>query len=363
MKKCIGFVAVVLTLVFSLGGCALFEPPAYAKPFSGDAVNAALTEMIINGETERTFAFTDMPEEASSELTEILNERYETDGLFLYYVAQITNTVMPDILYGEITFEIDYNSSVVPYAEIDVAENDLEAVEAIIENLEEGKSETVLLCPKGGYDGAEAFMLGDCADLNANQPCSTDSINYQVFPEIDTENQLLIIGYVYSVDEATRRSVSEQVDAAVIAKAKEISDADYYATDAELYRAIHDAVIDSAYYDYELYDVIGEGEMTDEQKIGKCAYGLLIEGKSVCSGYAYTFKALCDYFELPCWVVSCNYNSDGHVLNIVSLDGETYYVDCTFDDTGYNSHEYFMFTADSYQYGEYEFNTANVMPW
>ncbi len=363
MRKLLPLVSLILTLAVVLSGCLFLAPPAEAVPFSWDVVTSTLSDMVRNGEETRTVTVTKAPESISEDIYSAIDGLYRTDGVFLYYASRVTNTVVSYASYSEITLEVEYNSATVPYSEVYTANSDLDVVNAIIDNLNKGKSETVIYCPIGGYDGGRAFELGDCADLNANQPCSSDSINYQVFPDINMPNQLLIISYSYSVDEEIRNRVSAEIDEATAMFAAKISAADVYNTDEELYRAIHDAVIENAYYDYELYDVLSVGDMTNEQKIEKSAYGVLVDGKSVCSGYAYAFKALCDYFKLPCWVLSCDYGEDGHVVNIVLLDGETYYVDCTFDDTGYSADEYFLFNEDDYQYSEYLFFNNNVIPW
>ncbi len=363
MKKLVSLIALFLALMLLLNGCSYLLVPKDAVVFSKDAIKNTLTEMVRNGETARAVLVTDVPENISESIYSFIDELYMTDGVFLYYVSQVANTVISSPLYSEILFNIEYNSATVPYSEIHIAYSDLDVVNAIITNLSKGLSETVISCPSGGYDGNDAFMFGDCADLNANQPCSSDAINYQVFPNADIPNQLLIISYSYSVDEITRNRISSEIDKATATLAEKISFADVYNTDEELYRAIHDAVIENAYYDYELYDGLSFGEISDEQKIEKSAYGVLVNGKSVCSGYAYAFKALCDYFELPCWVLSCSYGEDGHIVNIVLLNGKTYYVDCTFDDTGYSSSEYFLFSEDDYQYNEYDFSNRNVIPW
>lgn len=61
------------------------------------------------------------------------------------------------------------------------------------------------------------------------------------------------------------------------------------------------------------------------------AYGALMEGKSVCQGYAYAFKLLCDKAQIPCWIVTGFYK-EPHAWNYVWLDGNYYMVDLTWDD-------------------------------
>ena len=56
------------------------------------------------------------------------------------------------------------------------------------------------------------------------------------------------------------------------------------------------------------------------------AYGALMKGKSVCQGYAYAFKLLCDQAQIPCWIVTGYYGDEPHAWNYVWLDGAYYLV-------------------------------------
>lgn len=66
--------------------------------------------------------------------------------------------------------------------------------------------------------------------------------------------------------------------------------------------------------------------------------GPLVYHKSICEGYSKAFKFLCDYFEIPCLIVSgTGINSitgqtENHGWNIVQLDDSNYYhIDATWD--------------------------------
>ena len=67
------------------------------------------------------------------------------------------------------------------------------------------------------------------------------------------------------------------------------------------------------------------------------AYGALIDGRSVCEGYAKSFKMLCDRENIPCVLVkglaSTGGEPEGHMWNYVQMeDGKWYAVDVTWDD-------------------------------
>lgn len=62
------------------------------------------------------------------------------------------------------------------------------------------------------------------------------------------------------------------------------------------------------------------------------AYGSLINGNSVCEGYAEAFKILCDMSEIPCVLI----RSNTHEWNAVLINNVWYYVDVTWMDSGSN---------------------------
>lgn len=88
------------------------------------------------------------------------------------------------------------------------------------------------------------------------------------------------------------------------------------------------------------------------------AYAALMNGTSVCQGYATLFYAMCRIAGVPVRVVT----SDDHAWNIVCLNGIWYNVDATFDSNNPSSPRYFLKSANTFNDGmhvrEYPFNTA-----
>ena len=85
---------------------------------------------------------------------------------------------------------------------------------------------------------------------------------------------------------------------------------------------------------YDMSEIENENQyLTDSYK----AYGALVNGKAVCSGYAKAFDLLAKKCGLSSTVVTGTaYNSDGrdgpHAWNQIYLDGDWYNVDVTFED-------------------------------
>ena len=60
--------------------------------------------------------------------------------------------------------------------------------------------------------------------------------------------------------------------------------------------------------------------------------GSLLEGKSVCAGYARAYQLLMQAVGIPVFYVTGHSKGQGHAWNLVQLDGEWYYTDVTWDD-------------------------------
>ena len=74
-------------------------------------------------------------------------------------------------------------------------------------------------------------------------------------------------------------------------------------------------------------------------------YGVFVEKKAVCQGYALAFKKLCNLYGIECHIVSSDKKL--HAWNMVKLDGSYFMVDVTSDDPvpdrfGGASHRFFL---------------------
>ena len=131
----------------------------------------------------------------------------------------------------------------------------------------------------------------------------------------------------------------------------------------EAYRTVYQRVMDMTEYDDAIRDATEEQTLTEEMQILRSAYGALVAGRSVCTGYARTFQALCDGLGLDCRTVNGYQDGAGHAWNMVRLDGEILYVDCTFGDTGGRPERYFLFDQETLEARRYEMDEGFVVPW
>lgn len=102
-------------------------------------------------------------------------------------------------------------------------------------------------------------------------------------------------------------------------------------------KAIHDALIRSCVY------------AEDDSDRVQMAAGVAEDGRAVCAGYARAFQAMCDGAGIDVYYVEDDDMT--HAWNAVRLYGETYFIDCTYDDPVPDQgqrvgREYFMLTAD-----------------
>lgn len=129
--------------------------------------------------------------------------------------------------------------------------------------------------------------------------------------------------------------VKQQVEAAV-AEGLALVDAKSMG-EYEIALALHDYVLAKATYK-------SGGDVS-----GYTPYGALVLGSAVCQGYSLSYKLLLKRAGLNCFYVSSS--AMNHSWDLVEVLGKWYHVDCTWDDTGYNTHEYFLRSDKSFESG------------
>lgn len=98
-------------------------------------------------------------------------------------------------------------------------------------------------------------------------------------------------------------------------------------SDYEKEKYVHDKLLAKVTYDAKA-------------DLNQSAYSALVNGKTVCAGYARAFQYLMQQLEIPCFYCG-GYSGENHAWNIVKLYGEYYNVDTTWDDTSPNTYDYF----------------------
>lgn len=74
--------------------------------------------------------------------------------------------------------------------------------------------------------------------------------------------------------------------------------------------------------------------------MNQSAYSAIVNGQTVCAGYARAFQYLMQKLEVPCYYCT-GYSGENHAWNIVKLENGYYNVDSTWNDTTPNTYDYF----------------------
>lgn len=107
-------------------------------------------------------------------------------------------------------------------------------------------------------------------------------------------------------------------------------------TDFEKALALHDYIINHAEYDLSAPCFHG-------------AEGVLLYGRGVCDSYAEAYYALLNKVGIENHIIYGTAGGGSHAWNLVKLDEEWYFIDCTWDDplpNGNENHQYFGLTDE-----------------
>lgn len=119
------------------------------------------------------------------------------------------------------------------------------------------------------------------------------------------------------------------------AKAKEIIDgAQELESNYEKEKYVHDTLI-------------GQIDYVASASMNQSAYSALVNGKTVCAGYARAFQYILQKLGIPCYYCT-GYAGESHAWNIVCLEDGYYNVDATWDDAAESSYDYFNKTDRDY---------------
>ena len=109
-------------------------------------------------------------------------------------------------------------------------------------------------------------------------------------------------------------------------------------TEYEKVKAVHDYIVQNNEYYEESLNALGHSTLDEASP-----YGVLINHKSVCKGYATAFKLLCNMCGLDCELIT-EYDDKttdiNHLYNRVKLEGSWYYADVTWDDGDFDDYDY-----------------------
>ncbi|MBQ3285545.1 MAG: hypothetical protein IJH40_07890 [Ruminococcus sp.] len=79
-------------------------------------------------------------------------------------------------------------------------------------------------------------------------------------------------------------------------------------------------------------------------------YGVFVEKKAVCAGYAKAFQYLTNRMGIECSFVGGKVKDSMHAWNLIRLNGEYYYIDVTWDDHSDTKNPFFSSQEITYDY-------------
>lgn len=150
-----------------------------------------------------------------------------------------------------------------------------------------------------------------------------DGYRYTRFSRLDQLVKIEFSGsYIYSEEECADKWAQIQEEAEkLLAQAPQGED------DYEKVRYIYETLIRNT--DYVL-------DAPDNQNL----YSVLVNGASVCQGYAKASQYLLNHLGIPCVLVQGRVEpGEGHAWNLLLLNGEYYYMDATWGDASYQQTE------------------------
>jgi hypothetical protein len=113
-----------------------------------------------------------------------------------------------------------------------------------------------------------------------------------------------------------------------------LSQVQYLGSSYEKEKALHDILIDEISYN-------------ESADLNQSVYSALVNGETVCAGYARAMQYLLQRLGIPCYYCT-GYAGQNHAWNIVRLDDGYYNVDVTWDDTPGGEYDYFNRTDADY---------------
>lgn len=132
----------------------------------------------------------------------------------------------------------------------------------------------------------------------------------------------------------TAKKLEREYAAFESAAEKILSAASEFENDYDKERYVHDMLI-------RQIDYVTGAEMNQS------AYSALVNGRTVCAGYARAFQYLLQQMQIPCYYCT-GYAGESHAWNIVRLEDGYYNVDVTWDDSSAGSNAYFNKTDADY---------------
>lgn len=172
----------------------------------------------------------------------------------------------------------------------------------------------------------ESFTLTET--LTTDELIDTMNCVYNDHPELfwlntsyqygyNSSNQVVKVQLSYGISEANLENAKTAYNTVV---QNIVDGASSYESQIEIELYVHDAICEIATYN-------------SNADLNQSAYSALVNGSTVCAGYARAFQHVCQQLGLTCYYITGTADGGDHAWNIISIDGNFYNVDLTWDDS------------------------------
>ncbi|MEG1548726.1 MAG: hypothetical protein RR527_08325 [Clostridia bacterium] len=338
-----------------------YNPKLVPVEYSKQNLKDWIIDAIRNGREYALGIFSGTLKELETKLAADIEYLHKNNSDCCYFIDRFDWQISEYTGCVEVDLSLKYLANKVPYDKIMPATSEIGVIDCMMDTWSSGKSVAVMRLLDPSWDHEKLFSLCKTAEANCAELCSEGAyFNCKLSPRY-ADDRIAEVWIDFPMDDDELRMYNARLsdeldDIEAMIRAKGITD------DNELYRAIHDAVNAATRYDDDVAEATKKQELTPQMHAARSAYGAVVDGLTVCTGYARAFKALCDRLDLPCWVVYGEQEGEAHAWNMLLIDGKVRYVDCTFNDTG-DTDEYFMFDQHKYNNEKYVADEGFVLPW
>ena len=86
------------------------------------------------------------------------------------------------------------------------------------------------------------------------------------------------------------------------------------------------------------------------------AYGALVDGLAICSGFSHAIAEICDYLGIPNFYI----DNETHIWNVLYIDNQWKMLDVTWNATGDNTSAYFLVDNITEPSGSHKYDSAKI---
>ena len=361
IKLHIFFLILLCMTLLTCSSCSI--SPDDATDYSKTQLLSGLNETLYKGGNQYTVKYSS-DSVSEDEINNDLDSILKSDYLSLCLLDSASVSLHKKLFYTEAEFSLTYTETGSFKGKIHDVDSPKQLQTELDAIMKDDISKAPILLKGCTFTEDELFSFLSNAEVNcASAPCEAVKISYAAYEPKDYR-QLIIVQAEYPIDDDTMKEKKAELASAVSEKAESLELSKSYDT-AYAYERVYDLICHGATYDEALSSstLNDNDRLTDEMHINRSAYGALITGKTVCTGYARGFKAICDELGLPCHVMIGTKDEVPHAWNAVTIDGETLYIDCTAGAAGEKKEEAFLFTSQQAHSRGYESSNDTHIPW